>query len=138
MIFADAATTTATAYNLLWILVGLLGVGGAGGAYGLYKWIKNTGVREDKIDKMLSFFEGDGTRDKPGLEIRMDNQDREIAKAVKATSSNGLNTNQVGDIAKRTENAVGTLTDTLNQHIGEEREARKTLWKEVAKKVDKP
>lgn len=132
-----AVSTTTVAYNLLYILIGLFLLGGAGGGYGLYRAIKSAGVKEAKIDRMLAFFEGDGTKDNPALKDRLDSQDRQIALAVKATSSNGLNTNQVGDIAKRTENAVAILTESVNQHIGESRESHRSIWKELGRKVDK-
>src|ERR1700722_14278720 len=107
MLLAQSASSPQT-YNLIWIVIGLFTLVGAGGVYGFIKWIKKSGVRDAKIDELLSPTNGVLERLEQIKKTELD-QDREITDLVRSTRSNGLTTNEVGDIAARTEIAVNDI-----------------------------
>lgn len=139
MYFATAHVSlsgSTTPYDLIWIVVGLFALLGAGGAYGIIKWIKKTGVRDAKIDELLHPETGVLQRLKK-MEQQGIESGRQISDLTRSTRANGLTTDQVGDIAKRTEIAVNEIRDKVLLHIGSSESEHKTMWKAIQQKQDK-
>lgn len=109
--FAGASAQLAnTTYLWIWVVIGIVTI--AGSAVAVYKWAKQQGVKDEAMDNRLELIE-------------------------KQLKPNGLNTDQVGDVVKRTENAVGELGSKLDQHIGAELQARREMWRAINGKQNK-
>ena len=111
-------------YYIIGIFIGVMLIVGAGGLFGLIQWIKKSGARDAKIDELLD--------SKTGVMARLDEQDKTLSELQHSVKPNGLDTNQVGDIAKRTENAVREIAkkqETMNErflkHLGQSDEVHK-------------
>lgn len=110
-VLGDASAQVAnTSYLWIWVIIGVFTVIGFG--FGAFKWIRQTGIDAAKLENRLASIE-------------------------KQLKPNGLDTEQVGDVVKRTENAVNELTAKLNQHIGAEAEAREQMQRQIDRKQDK-
>lgn len=126
-----SAQVANNAYLWVYVIIGIVTLLGTGGMVGLVRWLKRQGIRDAQIDRVVLAVLGDDTPDHKSLQQRLDAQDRAIDKAIEATQSNGLNTNQVGDIAKRTENIVTDLRDEFKKHLGSSDEVHRQMWREI-------
>lgn len=70
--------------------------------------------------------------------VRMSDQDKILSDIKRATRPNGLNTDEVGDIVKRVEIAIASLSlkidanaTILNQHIGQSDEAIRQIRDDI-------
>jgi hypothetical protein len=113
----DVANTT---YLWIYVALGVIGLVGAGVA--LRKYFFKQAVREVAIDALI--------HPDTGVMARLE-------KIEKTLSPNGLDTDNVGDIAKRTEVAVRKVQRGLTQHIAAEANARSEIWQELARKQDR-
>ena len=64
-------------------------------------------------------------------------RDAQLAELKKLIKPNGLNTEGIGDIAKRTEIAVRELASKLDQHMGAEKRDREDIWNAIERKQDR-
>lgn len=108
VLVADAQVANTT-YLWLYVAIGIPTL--AGMLIGGYRWVKAQGVRDAKIDQLLTQL-----------------------------APNGLNTNRPGDILKRTENKVDDLlakhehlASQVDRHIGAEEASRREIWREINK-----
>jgi hypothetical protein len=136
MLFADTAHAAATAYNLIYIALGVLGIGGGAGLYGLIRWFKRQTIRDSKLDELID-PEG-------GVMARLDKHGRQLEDLQRSMRPNGLNTNQLGDIAKRTEETVIQLRETVTKlndgfrrHQGESDQIHRNLREAIDRKQDR-
>jgi hypothetical protein len=140
---AQAAGTSGTIYTLLYIVLAAFGIGGVGGIAGLVRGIRKSGARDSNIDLTVKAVLDPET----GTVVKIDaltlshehlasvqqQQNEMLHRIEHKITSNGLGSNNVGDIAKRVENAVKDIdtkvreTNTkLDTHIGQhdERDAK--------------
>jgi hypothetical protein len=122
--------STAT-YNIVWVLIGVATLVGFG--IGAVRWIRNQG----KADAERTSAEAEVRR-------RLDVQDSALARLETAIKPNGLDSQELGDIAKRTENKVDALVlkldatvTKLDKHIGAAEIEEREIWREIHKKADK-
>lgn len=131
-----------SAYLWVGVIVGLvLLLGGGGGLFALVKWLKRQGVQESQQSVMREqwFDPDDGfTASMRKINTRLDGQDTVLAAAKQSMQSNGLDTNQVGDIARRTELAVKDLQSSFDVYRGSNESEHRSLWVAVDRKADKP
>jgi hypothetical protein len=119
--------------------------------FGVYRAIKNSGIKDKRIDDMLAsqpseqekaqsvvrnlkqdqvFTKviGDGTLANPGWDAKFLAIDTRLVRIESAMSPNGLNTNQIGDMARRTELAVDQLAKGLAEHKRLSDETHLAMW----------
>lgn len=109
-----AATTLPEAVNTTYLLVYVV-IGAAtliGFAVAAARWLRRQGAAEARLN------------------VRLDTLER-------ALKPNGLDTDQIGDMVKRTENKVDAITSKLDQHIGASDQVHRELWRAVRSKEDK-
>jgi hypothetical protein len=63
-------------------------------------------------------------------------QDR-LAAIEESMRPNGLKNDELGNVVKRSENKLDALASKVDDHIGEERQARKDMWRAIDGKADK-
>lgn len=92
----------------LWvsIVVGVVSLSQA--VRSVVKYLKQDGIRQAAVDKLLA----------TDVPEHLSEMSRTLADLQRASRSNGGQTNQVGDIAKRIETAVSDIGSKLDQHIG--------------------
>jgi hypothetical protein len=119
-----AVRTSAINTTSLWLylVLGLITVGTL--LWGGIKLIRQQGAEEvrkkDRDDKLNETV--------VALHTNLTNLESNVQAIEKNLKPNGLNTERLGDIAKRTENAVSSLTSKMDQHIGAEKRDREDLW----------
>lgn len=163
LVAAAASPTTSDPLQTIYVVVGILGalvvVFGAGGLAGLWRSVKKSGIREGQLDQIIASQPSteqvkeravrDAQLDSVIVEVLGDGQTKSLRSELSAVnlavleikrtmSPNGLNTNHLGDIAKRTEKAVTELgvdvrkqRADLNEHIGSSRTEHNALWRAV-------
>jgi hypothetical protein len=130
VILADTQASLNTSYLWVYIVLGAISiVGGGGGLVAFIKWLKNQTLRDGKIDDMLD--------PKTGAMALLAQHGMVLADLQRSMRPNGLNTDQLGDIAKRTEHAVDRLEENFNQHKGESDAVHKQLRKDIDRKQDR-
>lgn len=142
---AVLADSVNTSYLLIGIAVGIVALFGA--FFGFGAWLKRQWLRDGKLDELIdpktgvlkvlqeymqSRDEQDGAMNK-----RLDEVTRRLDRQDRSMRSNGLDTNQVGDIAKRTENAVKKLQESFDRHVGANDQEHKSIWRALRLKQDK-
>lgn len=118
MLFADQSAQVAnTSYLWIYALIGLITL--AGFVFAAVKALRKQGADAERLENRLQSIE-------------------------RNLKPNGLDTEQVGDVVKRTENAVGDLTSTveelsakLERHLGASDEAHANLRAAINRKQDK-
>jgi hypothetical protein len=139
MVFAATTQQDIANSAYLWVgvVVGLLMLlGGGGGVYALVKWLKRQGVRDGRLDEMIDPEEG-WRPQLAAIKSQLGEQDVVLAAAKRSMQSNGLDTMQVGDIARRTELAVRELQSSFDVYRGANETEHKSLWVAVNRKADK-
>lgn len=122
--------------TLVYIFVGVFALAGVGGIASVYRLIRKSGVRDANIDKTVEAV----LNPESGTVVKMDKltttqarHGETLARIEHKLSVNGLDSQNVGDIAKRVEIALKDIdfqvrqTNTkLDQHIGQhdERDAQ--------------
>jgi hypothetical protein len=151
MIALVAAPPGDGAVTIVYILIGIVTIGGGGGAIGIWrtsradrrraeKVAREQGVRDERLDRVISAVLGDEQHDGAGGVLRrLDAQDRQsetqgriLADIQREQKPNGGNTQRLGDIAKRTERKVDEIKTQLDTHIGQSTEVHEELRRRMA------
>jgi hypothetical protein len=118
-------------YLWLWVLVGALTLIGSG--IGAVRWLRNQG-------------RADGERAAEAAEVKriLSEQGAMLKRLMAAVKPNGLDTDFLGDMAKRTEIKMDQLIvdvkeqgSKLDSHLGDSGRAEREIWRELKKKVDR-
>jgi hypothetical protein len=128
---------TNTLDSVIYVLTFLLLLMGGGGVVAGVKYLRNSGVRDRDINKTVAEVLGDHTQDLKPLRTEVMELRTEILAVRKSISPNGLNSDELGDMVKRTENGVKRMDQTLNRHIGASEEAHTAIWRAIRLKADK-
>lgn len=126
--FTEADVANAS-YLWVYIVLGIVGLVGTGGLVGLVRWVKAQAVRDSKIDALLD-------PDK-GVMALLGTQGKQLGDLQRSMRPNGLDTDQLGDIAKRTEREVGKLRDEFSKHVGASDEVHRALREDIDRKQDR-
>lgn len=94
--FAASVPSSGTDYNVVWIILGAVGI--IEGVKSGLTWLGHRAVRNKNLDDLIA------TR-------------AQIAEVDKKISVNGKNTDNVGDVAKRTEEITERIESKLDNHI---------------------
>lgn len=143
-VVSEAPTNGVSFTTLLYILLAVASLLGSGGVYWWWQLARRSGVRDERQDRTADVVLGiepsvmnpTGT---PGLVRRLEGIERML-------SPNGLDSQSIGDVAKRVELAVeqidrrmGTLDKrmtgvktTLDRHIGQHDERDAALGARIA------
>jgi predicted negative regulator of RcsB-dependent stress response len=112
-----AASVANSSYLVIYAVIGVVTLVGFG--FAAFKAIRKQGADAERLENRLQSIE-------------------------RNLKPNGLDTEQVGDVVKRTENAVGDLTSTveelsakLERHLGASDEAHANLRAAINRKQDK-
>ena len=119
-----------SAYNFVWVLIGIVTLFGAGGLLGVYKWAKKQGVRDSQLDLVIGVVLGDATS-RP-LKDRLDAQDRTLADIQREAKPNGGSSQRLGDTVKRIETNTGEIKSDVAELKGSTKEALEELRRRVA------
>lgn len=112
MIVAAGSPPVGASSLSLWLWVAVAVGTLIGFAYGAYRYARQSGAAAERLEGRLSAIE-------------------------RAMKPNGLDTDQIGDMMKRTEAMVEKLSGKLDQHIGAEAESRKEIWRAIDRKQDR-
>jgi hypothetical protein len=116
-------------YLWVYIVVGIVGLVGVGGIVGFVRWLKTQAVRDSKIDELIDPAKG--------VMAQMREHGKQLADLQRSMRPNGLDTDQLGDIAKRTEREVVRLRADFSKHLGSSEEIHRELREKIAKKQDR-
>lgn len=93
-----------TAYLWVWVGIGVITLIGFG--ITAFRWVRKSGADAAKLEARLASIET-------------------------AIRPNGKDTQQLGDIAARTEEKLDALDSKLDRHIGSQEEVNKQMWREI-------
>lgn len=149
MYLADIGNTLNNTLSVVLILGGFATIVGI--LVGVYRAVKNSGikdrqlddlitsqpsaqeraaqaVRNARLDEFMKKIGGDGTPANPGMEARFQALDTRMLRIENAMSPNGLNTLQLGDMARRTELNVENLSKKFDEHKEMSDQTHLAMW----------
>ena len=136
MILANVTDAPTGVPSWIYIVLTVLGIIGVGGLAAFYRGVKSQAVRDSKLDELID--------PKDGVMARFEVQSAQVGRVAaqvadlqRSMRPNGLDTDQLGDIAKRTEKKVIELADSFNRHLGASEEIHRTLREDIARKQDR-
>lgn len=104
MLAVHTAQVANTTYLLVYIVVGVATIVGLGFAGA--RWLRNSGAAEARLNSRLDSLE-------------------------RLMKPNGLDTDELGDMVKRTEHKVDAIATKLDQHIGSSDQVHRDLWRAI-------
>ena len=120
IIFATQASVANASYLWVYVLIGVVTLVGFAVASG--RWLRRQGVRDAALNALID----------PDTGVMV-----QLAEIRKNLQPNGKNTQGVGDIVARTEEAVAKVDRTVNRHIGSCIQAHEDLQRQIDRKQDK-
>lgn len=121
MILASQSLEVAnTSYLWLYVLIGVITIAGFVIAAG--RWLRRQGARDAALNALID--------PETGVMVQ-------LAEITKNLQPNGKNTQGVGDIVARTEDAIRKIDRTLERHIGSCNQAHDDLRRQIDRKQDK-
>ena len=121
-----ATNVSSDTYNWLYVGVGVLMLVGL--VYAGIRWLKKQAVAEAALQALVD----------ANVLQRLKDQDEVLAEIRRAQQPNGLDTDEPGDIGKRTENLVKELfeevkaTNTkLDKHMGASEVEEREIWRAI-------
>lgn len=116
----QTAETLNSTYLAAGIIVAVIAIVTAGAA--IWRSVKAGIAKEEREKALLDLV--------PKLSDRIGGLERKL-------TPNGLDTEQVGDVVKRTENAVRDIRSRLDQHIGASETTHEQMWRVINRKQDR-
>jgi len=131
------ATNPNTIYTVLYILLGIGALAGTSGVYGLWRYAKNAGKRDAKIDEAVNAILDPATGHAANTAVLSDHG-KQLARIQRSISPNGLNTQSLGDVAARVERDVKSIRTQLDQHVGASDETHREMRHRIGVLERKP
>jgi hypothetical protein len=137
LISAVAPSSSNPIYVVLYVLLGVGALAGTSGVYGLWRYAKNAGKRDAKIDDAVNAILDPETGHAASTALLTDHS-RDLATIKRSISPNGLNTQSLGDVAARVERDVKSIRTQLDRHVGASDETHREIRHRIGALERKP